>query len=54
MHLFVHRAHFRRIKPKLKREYIKEIIDGNSIIVLAQEEQEALNMAMEAEKPATK
>ena len=32
----------------------KEIIDGNSIIVLAQEEQEALNMAMEAEKPATK
>lgn len=34
--------------------YIKEIIDGNSIIVLAQEEQEALNMAMEAEKPATK
>lgn len=34
--------------------YIKEIIDGNSIIVLAQEEQEALNMAMEAEKSATK
>ncbi len=34
--------------------YIKEIIDGNSIIVLAQEEQEALNMAMEAEKTATK
>lgn len=34
--------------------YIKEIIDGNSIIVLAQEEQEALNMAIEAEKPATK
>lgn len=34
--------------------YIKEIIDGNSIIVLAEEEQEALNMAMEAEKPATK
>ena len=34
--------------------YIKEIIDGNSIIVLAEEEKEALNMAMEAEKPATK
>ena len=34
--------------------YIKEIIDGNSIIVLAQEEQEALNMAMEVEKTATK
>ena len=34
--------------------YIKEIIDGNSIIVLAEEEQEALNMAMEAGKPATK
>ena len=34
--------------------YIKEIIDGNSIIVLAEEEQEALNMAMEAEKPSTK
>ena len=28
--------------------YIKEIIDGNSIIVLADEEQEALNIAMEA------
>jgi hypothetical protein len=27
--------------------YIKEIVDGNSIIVLADEEQEALNMAME-------
>ena len=34
--------------------YISEILDGISIIVLAQEEQEALNMAMEAEKPATK
>ena len=34
--------------------YIKEIIDGNSIIVLAEEEQEALNMAMEGEKTATK
>lgn len=34
--------------------YIKEIIDGNSIIVLAEEEQEALNMAMEVEKTATK
>ena len=34
--------------------YIKEIIDGNSIIVLAEEEKEALNMAMEAEKTATK
>ena len=28
--------------------YIKEIIDGNSIIVLADEEQEALDMAKEA------
>lgn len=28
--------------------YIKEIIDGNSIIVLSDEEQEALNNAMEA------
>ena len=28
--------------------YIKEIVDGNSIIVLADEEQEALNMAKEA------
>ena len=26
--------------------YIKEIIDGNSIIVLSQEEKEALQMAM--------
>ena len=34
--------------------YIKEIIDGNSIIVLAEEEHEALNMAMEVEKTATK
>ena len=34
--------------------YIKEIIDGNSIIVLAEEEKEALNMAMEAENTATK
>ena len=34
--------------------YIKEIIDGNSIIVLAEEEQEALNMAKEANKPAKK
>ena len=25
--------------------YIKEIVDGNSIIVLSEEEQEALNMA---------
>ena len=32
----------------MKQEYIKEIIDGNSIIVLSQEEQEALKMAMEA------
>lgn len=32
--------------------YIKEIIGGNSIIVLAEEEQEALNMAKEANKPA--
>lgn len=30
--------------------YIKEIVDGNSIIVLADEEQEALNMAKEANK----
>jgi len=28
--------------------YIKEIIDGNSIIVLSKEEQEALKIAMEA------
>lgn len=34
--------------------YIKEIVDGNSIIVLAEEEQEALTMAMEANKPASK
>ena len=34
--------------------YIKEIIDGNSIIVLADEEQEALNMAKEANMPAEK
>lgn len=31
--------------------YIKEIIDGNSIIVLSKEEQEALKMAMEAKIP---
>ena len=31
--------------------YIKEIIAGNSIIVLSQEEQEALKMAMEAKVP---
>lgn len=31
--------------------YIKEIIDGNSIIVLSQEEQAALKMAMEAKIP---
>ena len=30
--------------------YIKEIIDGNSIIVLSPEEQEALNMAKESNK----
>lgn len=29
--------------------YIKEIVDGNSIIVLSEEEQEALNRAMENE-----
>lgn len=34
--------------------YIKEIIDGNSIIVLAEEEQEALKMAREANEPAEK
>ncbi len=34
--------------------YIKEIVDGNSIIVLAEEEQEALDMAKEANKPAKK
>ena len=28
--------------------YIKEIVDGNSIIVLADEEQEALDMAMKS------
>lgn len=32
--------------------YIKEIVGGNSIIVLAEEEQEALNMAKEANRPA--
>ena len=32
--------------------YIKEIVGGNSIIVLAEEEQEALNMAKESNKPA--
>ena len=30
--------------------YIKDIVDGNSIIVLAEEEQEALKMAMESNK----
>jgi hypothetical protein len=34
--------------------YVKEIVDGNSIIVLAEEEQEALNMAKEANAPAVK
>ncbi|MGN1164797.1 MAG: DUF4446 family protein [Lachnospiraceae bacterium] len=34
--------------------YIKEIVGGNSIIVLAEEEQEALDMAKEANKPAKK
>ncbi len=34
--------------------YIKEIVGGNSIIVLAEEEQEALEMAKEANKPAKK
>ena len=34
--------------------YIKEIIGGNSIIVLADEEQEALKMAKEANNPASK
>ena len=29
--------------------YIKEILNGNSIIVLAEEEKEALNLAMESE-----
>ncbi len=32
--------------------YIKEIVGGNSIIVLAEEEQEALDMAKESNKPA--
>ena len=32
--------------------YIKEIVGGNSIIVLADEELEALDMAKEANKPA--
>lgn len=31
--------------------YIKEIVGGNSIIVLAEEEKEALEMAKEANKP---
>lgn len=30
--------------------YIKEIVDGNSIIVLSEEEKEALDMAMESEQ----
>ena len=34
--------------------YIKEIVGGNSIIVLADEEQQALNMAKEANMPAEK
>jgi hypothetical protein len=34
--------------------YIKEIVDGNSIIVLAEEEQEALKMSKEANTPAGK
>ena len=34
--------------------YIKEIIDGNSIIVLADEEKEALEMAMEESKSSRK
>jgi hypothetical protein len=34
--------------------YIKEIVDGNSIIVLADEEKEALKMAKEANAPASK
>lgn len=34
--------------------YIKEIVDGNSIIVLADEEQEALKMAMESNDSSTK
>lgn len=34
--------------------YIKEIVGGNSIIVLAEEEQEALKMAREANEPAEK
>ena len=31
--------------------YIKEIVDGNSIIILSEEEKEALKMAMEATIP---
>lgn len=34
--------------------YIKEIVDGNSIIVLADEEQEALKMAMESNDSSVK
>lgn len=34
--------------------YIKEIIDGNSIIVLADEEKDALEMAMEENKSSQK
>ncbi len=34
--------------------YIKEIVDGNSIIVLSEEEQEALKMAMEPNDSAPK
>ena len=32
--------------------YVKEIIDGNSIITLAEEEQEALSMAKKSNQPA--
>lgn len=34
--------------------YVKEIVGGNSIIVLAEEEKEALDMAKESNKPAEK
>ena len=34
--------------------YIKEIVDGNSIIVLSEEDQEALNQAMNVKSTGNK
>ena len=38
----------------IAEKVIKEIVDGNSIIVLSEEEQEALKMAMEPNDSAPK